>query len=63
MSQFLKLNKENAVNEQTQHPSINPSGDKGDQHAAPSTEQVGFSSEQTVQEVNMCSVQIEPVRC
>lgn len=47
MSQFFKLNKKNAVNEQTQHPSINPSTDKGDQHAAPSLEQVGIDSEQT----------------
>ena len=36
MSQFFKLSKKNAVNEQTQHPSINPSKDKGAQLAAPS---------------------------
>lgn len=63
MSQFFKLSKKNAVNEQTQHPSINPSGDKGDQHAAPSPEQVGVYSEQTIQKVNTCFDQIEPSSC
>lgn len=63
MSQFFKLSKKNAVNEQTQLPSINPSGDKGDQHAAPSPEQVSIYSKQTTQKVNTCFDQIEPISC
>lgn len=63
MSQFFKLNKKNAVNEQTQHPSINPSGDKGAPHAAPSLGQGGVYSEQTIRKVNMCSIQIKPIGC
>lgn len=51
MSQFFKI-KKNAVNEQTQHPSINPSRDKGDPYPAPSLEQVSIYSEQTAQKVN-----------
>lgn len=63
MSQFFKLSKKNAVNEQTQHSSINPSKDKGAQLAAPSLEQVGIYSEQTIRKVNTCFVQIEPISC
>lgn len=63
MSQFFKLNKKNAVSEQTQHPSINPSGDKGDQHAAPSLEHVGIYRERAIQKATMGSVQTNPSSC
>lgn len=57
---FHQLNTKNAVNEQTQRPSINP-GDKGDQHAASCLGQVGVYSEQVIQEVNRGVVQIQPI--
>lgn len=57
---FPQLNTKNAVNEQTQRPSINP-GDKEDQHAASCLGQVGVYSEQVIQEVNMGVVQIQPI--
>lgn len=60
MSQFFKLNKKNAVSEQTQHPSINPSRDKGDQHAAPSLEQVGIDSEQTIRKSTRVLSKLNP---
>lgn len=57
---FPQLNTMNAVNEQTQHLSINP-GNKGDQHTASCLGQVSVYSEQVIQEVNKDVVQIQPI--
>lgn len=54
-----QLNTKNAVNEQTQHPSINP-GDKGDQRAGSCLRQVGIHREQVIQEVNVGIVRRKP---
>lgn len=54
-----QLNTKNAVNEQTQHPSINPE-DKGDQYAGSCVGQVGVYREQAGPKVKVGSVQRKP---